>query len=261
MAVLGKKTLIEQTAKIIKTSAVLFLGLAVLAILLMDDSSSKLVLDYSTTDGLSTSSNSKLGKAETTVIDIQYRYALAAVLIFSSALLIALSTRWKESYAKTVKAKVSGFRWVYLGLTYAPILAITALLFGINSFNSLLIVEMLVVIYVLFAWLTERESVQSKRPRWFGYSASVAAGLLALSLIVLAAIGTALYGNTNYDWHVYLAGLIAIKTLVDFSVIQKLSLKAKKSWRNYEFGERNYFAVDLALKAAFAVTLIVAFYR
>jgi hypothetical protein len=254
MASKSKKALMEQVEKLFKTSAIAYIGLAALAILLMGGQSTSLVWEYSTTDNVSVETSNQLGSAEKTLFDFEYRYALAGVLAFSAVLLILLATNYKRQYGKTVKAKISGWRWAYMGLSSAVLLEFVALVFGINNLAILKVIGLVIILTVIFAWIAERETAQSKSPKWFAYIAGLVCGIAAWLPIIGVAKGTWLFGMASFDWYVYAAGAAALLGFAGFAYNQHKVLRGKFS---YELGERNYFAIDLASKALVAIVLII----
>jgi hypothetical protein len=254
MAGVTKKALSEQVEKLIKTSAIAYVGLAALAILLMGAQSTSLVWEYSTTDSVAVEASNQLGQAEKTLFDFEYRYALAGVLAFSAILLILLATNYKKQYDKSVRAKISGYRWAYMGLSSAVVLELIALTFGVNSLAVLEMAGLVVILAVLFAWLAERETALAKKPKSFAFIAALVCGLVAWLPVIGVAKGTWLFGVTSFDWYVYAAGAAALLGFIGFGINQAKVLKGKFS---YELGERNYFAIDLASKTLVAIILII----
>lgn len=246
----------EQVDKLVRTSAIAYVGLAALAILLMGAQSNSLVMEYSTADGVAVETSSQLGQAEKTLFEFEYRYALAVVLAFSAILLILLATNYKKQYEKTVKARISGFRWVYMGLSSAVLLELVSLTFGINNVAVLKMMGLIIILTAIFGWITERETAQAKKPRWFAYIAALVAGAVAWIPIIGVVKGTWLFGLSSFDWYVYAAGAAALLGFIGFAVNQSRVLKGKFS---YELGERNYFAIDLTSKALVAIILIIGF--
>ncbi len=249
----------EQVEKLIKTAVVVYIGLAALAILLMSGQSTPIIWEYSTADGVAAEASNQLGSAQKTLFDLEYRYVLAGVLAFSAVLLILLATNYKNQYQKSVKAKISGFRWVYMGLSSAVLLELVALTFGINNIVTLKIISLLIILTAILSWLAERETVLAKKPKWFAFFASLLCGFVAWMPIIGMSKGTWLFGSTSFDWFVYAAGGVALLGFVGFALNQAMVLKQKKDWVTYEFAERNYFAIDLAAKALVSIILIVGF--
>lgn len=261
MAKLSKKALSTQTEKIIKTSAILYLGLAVVAILLMNTAANTVAWNYSAADGLQANTYSELSQAEKTLFSLEIRYALAGVLVFSSVLLILLATNLKKKYDRTVKAGISGYRWLYMGLTFGPLLALSSMLAGVTSLAVLKSVALASIIVFILTWLVERETRASKATKWFAYIAAILAAITAFEAIFYALLGTWLYGVSAFAWYVYaVAGVVAL-AFVAALTNQCRTLKAKGEWQAYEFAERNYFAIDIAAKTAVALILVIAFYR
>jgi hypothetical protein len=256
MAKRSKKALMEQVEKLIKTSVIVYVGLAALAILLMSGQSTSVVWEYSAKDNVATDVSNQLGSAQRTLFDFEYRYVLAGILAFSAVLLILLTTNYRRQYSKSVKNQISGFRWVYMGLSSAVMLGLIALIFGINDAAELKVIGLLIILTAVFSWLAERETAAAKKPKWFAYVAGLACGIVAWIPIVSVVIGTCLFGSASFDWYVYAGGAAALLGFIGFAYNQHKVLKGKSS---YELGERNYFAIDLAAKSLVSLLLIIGF--
>lgn len=244
----------EQVDKLIRTSAIAYVGLAALAILLMGGQSINLVWEYSTVDNVAVEASNQLGQAEKTLFDFEYRYALAGVLGFSAILLILLATNYKKQYEKSVKARISGWRWAYIGFSWSAVVWLVSLTFGVNGISQLKVAALLAIFAAIFFWLAERETAQAKKPKWFAHVAGVVSIIAAWLLAAGVVAGTWVFGNTSFDWYVYALDITAFLGFVGFAYNQCKVLKGKFS---YELGERNYFAIDLVAKSLVAVFLII----
>lgn len=250
----SKKALLEQVDKLVRTSAIAYVGLAALAILLMGAQSINLTWEYSTSDNIAVDTSNQLGPAEKTLFDFEYRYVLAGVLGFSAILLILLATNYRTQYTKSVKAKVSGWRWAYIGLSWSALLWLVSLVFGVNEIIELKVVSLLAIFAAVFFWLAERETAQAKKPKWFAHIAGVTCIIAAWLPAAGAVVGTWVFGRTGFDWYIYAVDIAAFLGFVGFAYNQCKVLKGKFS---YELGERNYFAIDLAAKSLVAAFLII----
>ena len=257
MATKSKKALLGQIDKLIKTSVIAYLALAVLAIVLMAPSSINLVWQYATADPVASEASSQLGAAESTIIDVEYRYALAAALGFSVLLLIILATRFKKQHDKSIKSRQSWYKWAYIGLSWTAFLSVAALTFGVNSTLVLNSAGLFLVLAMALWWLAERESVLAKKPKWFAFWAGLVAVLAAVAPILCVALTTWAYGNINFSWYAYTVGVILLAGSAGLAYNGVKSLKQIGAWKNYEFAERNYFAIDLATKTLVTIVLIV----
>jgi hypothetical protein len=257
MARASKKALIEQIDKLIKTSVIVYVGLAALAVLLMSGQSTNLVWEYSTADTIASQTSNQLGVAEKTLFDVEYRYVLAGVLAFSAILLILLATNYRKAYAKTVKASISGFRWTYMGLSSAALLGLIALTFGINEVTTLKVIGLLIILTTVLGWITERETVKDKKSAWFPFTASLVAGVVAWLPIIGVVLGAWIFGMSGFAWYVYVAAAVALLGFTGFAYNKAMVLRQKGEWQTYEFAERNYFAIDLATKSLVSLALII----
>jgi hypothetical protein len=156
-----------------------------------------------------------------------------------------------------VKAGISGFRWIYMGLSSAALLGLVALTFGINEIVTLKVIGLLILLTTVLGWITERETVKGKKPAWFPYTASLAAGLVALLPIIGVVLGAWIFGTAGFAWYVYAAAGVTLLGFIGFAYNKTMVLKQKGEWQTYEFAERNYFAIDLATKSLVSLALII----
>lgn len=239
-------------------SAVIYLLLAVAAVVFMKTTSYQLTIGYLAKDALlSTKTNSTvLGPAAHVVWNIQLRYAVAAIMVLAAVVPILYVTALKDTYRKALDSKVSFWRWLDMGIIFGLIIETVALISGLSDIPTLKIVAILIVLTSLLGWLSERQAVRSKRePAAFSFS--LVTGTLPWLIIIPYALATIIYGSLVAPWWTYVLYLTTAAAAVGLTMVQYRQHLKRGQFQNYQYAEGRYLAVGMFGKIAFAVVLIL----
>ena len=195
-----------------------------------------------------------LGPASEVLYNIEPKYLLAAALLISSLGSLLLATKLRDRYESTLKAGISGFRWVILGLSAALTLQFVGLLAGVQDIVLLKLSGVLILVTTLLAWIAERDNAGSTRSKWLAYDFSLFTGVLAWLPIIGSLAGTSLYGMERFGWHVYALAAVALLGFSAFAFNQYLQIRARGTKKDYFAVEESYLRIDMLAK--FAVVLI-----
>lgn len=262
MKKLSKSALKTQISKLQVTSAVLYVALAVAAAVLIVNNSISFSLGFLSKDEILSQTDIVLSPASHNLMTVQLGQLLAAFLGISALGLALIATKFKKAYEKSVKAEISGYRWVYMGFSNAMIISFLAVLMGVYDIATLKMSAILIVLAAVFAWIAERDNKGAKKPRWLAYLGAVVAGLFALYPIIGSFVGTALYAsNTELTWYICAAAGLSVLGLIGFATNQCRSIRRKGNFAEYLFVERNYFAIDLGIKLSVALTVLIALHK
>lgn len=255
----SKKLLREHINKLNVTSGILSALIAVLALVLMSGAGIKLVFSYMSKDSFSSSNSVVLAPASKITCSPQLVYVVFAIFLISAILSILLSGSLRKRYEKTVAGSISGFRWLLVGINGAFLLGITSILAGINDVVQLKLIGGLILLSAVFGWISDRENSKNKNPHMLAYYAGIVTVVLAFLPLLGSIFGTWYFGLERFGWWVYALAFSIIVAVVINLLMQYKHLKARKGWKEYLLIERNFLAVDLALKIVAGVILIVAF--
>lgn len=261
MKVPTKKVLQEQISKINIATAVVSAVLAVVSATLLATTNVSLWLSYMARDILAPGEKVVLSPAFKEVFSVEARYILAGIFALGAIFSVLLATKLKSSYEKTIKSKVSGYKWLFVGLMAAFLFEFVNMLAGISDVMVLKVVGGLIFISSLACWMAERENNGADKKKWLAFIIAVFAGIGAWFPLMGSFFGTAVYGMERFTWAVYaLAGTLFVSFIL-YALNQYYYLSNRKGWKEYTLIERNHLAINLATIVAFGLISVVAFYK
>lgn len=234
--------------------AAAFLVFAALAAFFIETVAQAITLNVQTRDIFSTTADKVvLGPANEVLFNIQPKYLLVASLLISVVGALLLATKLRSRYELTLANRTSGFRWAITGISSAFLLSYVYLLAGITDLATLKMGGAMILATALFAFLADRENVATVKTKWLAFTASCFTGAMAWYPVVAVFIGTALYGNERFGWHVYAIAAVTLVGFSGFALRQYQQLRAGAQ-KDYLASEAGYLNTDLLTK--FAVVLI-----
>lgn len=238
-------------------TAVLSVGLAVLAGLYMSQKSYQLFTGLLTSDELASTASAVFVPAIRSLYDVEVRWLAVAAMTLSAIFPLLYLTRLKRLYEQGRQKRAFLWRWIENGVIGALLVVITALLSGVQDLLTLKVMAGLVIVSALLAWTAEKQHAEAQRPATAAFLLSLVTGLLPWLLIGAYAIATPIYGMVRNTGFVY--GLYAI-LLVGF-IAAALNLRkyltSTSTTGTYELAERNYALINFIVRTGFAITLIV----
>lgn len=237
-------------------SIVLFAALAATALALMQAVGLTLSSGFLAKNELASTATTVFTPAQRVIYDIDVRYALVGLLVLSLLLTFGRSRRmWKEEQAGIAR-RILPWRWVDFALTGMMAVEVTALTAGLSDIVAIKSLGLLTVAAALFAWLAERENAGSARAVRAPFYASVIFGLLTILLLSAPLMDTLVYSEIRSPWYAYALWGVVAASFVATGWNQWKSLKHGAVW-NYLYVERNYIAINILAKTAFALILII----
>ncbi len=236
-------------------SVVISLVLAGVAGALMSTRSYEIVSGLQVKNELVSGAVAPFAPAVHHVYDLQIRYAVIAILVLSAIVPLVHLTLKKDRYAAALKTKVNPVRWIDTAIISALMLEIVAVLSGINEFMTIKLLAGFMLIAATLAWIAEKRNTQASRPVKSEMVVGIFASIMPWVIIGSYAIGTYAYGLVRSPWYVYALYAALIAGSAGYCWNLKRWVKGKTT--NYEVAERNYLAIGIATKVAFAVILIV----
>ncbi len=234
-------------------AAGLFVLLALLAGYLMSSASYMLTIGHVAKDDLASKTQTVFAPAVQPVLDIEVRWMVVGILLLSAVFPILYLSKLKERYAEYLnKTRMQPFRWIDFAITSALMTSVAAILSGVNDIATLEILAGVVGISAVVAIIAERQNNSSSKLVRSAFLTGAVTVLLPWLLIAMYATTTIIYGMVRSPWYVY---AIYITLLVGVALQwrnQRMHLKGA----NHIIVERNYIAITILTKAAFAIILI-----
>jgi hypothetical protein len=199
-----------------------------------------------------------LSAAHEVFYNIQPKYVLAAALLVSAVGSLLLATKLRSRYESTIKARISGMRWLLFGVSSALVINFVALLAGVQDMSVLKMSAGLVFGAAVLSWVAERDNAGATRPKWLVYVLSLGAGALAWLPIIVSLIGTSVYGMERFGWHVYVIASAALLGFTGFAITLYRGIKAGRNAREYTATESTYLRIDLFTKFVIVLVTILA---
>ncbi|HTE21818.1 MAG TPA: hypothetical protein VK674_02145 [Candidatus Limnocylindria bacterium] len=236
----------------------IFLLLAVAAGALMNTASHQLTLGYLAKDELASTQTTVFAPAVQAVYDIELRWAVVGIMLASMIFPVLYLTRLQKQYAEYLQqSRMWSMRWIDLAITGALMTEVVALVSGVSDLPTLKLIGGMVAATALLGLIAERQNNAAAKPVRSAYYVSLFTGVLPWLLIASYAVATVVYGTAGVTWYVY--ALYA-------AVFGGFLLQARN--QHMEFGranflvvERNYIAISLLTKAAFAGILVIGLAR
>jgi hypothetical protein len=232
----------------------MYLFFAALTLVFVGTAGGQLYLSVMARDLFANTEQVTLAPAVEPILYMQYRYVLVASLLVAAIGSLLVATKLRRRYEKTVSSGVSGMRWIITGLSAALMLEFVSLLAGVQDIKTLKVVSALIVATTLLGWLSERENLASTKPKWLAFGASLFTGAMAWMPALGSLIGTTLYNDERFGWHVYAVAAVVLAGFTGFALNQYSQIK-KKSSVEYVYFEQRHFWIDQVTK--FLVVLII----
>ena len=236
---------------------VVYLLLAIAAVVFMKNTSYQLTLGYLVKDTLLSNKTGTpvFGPAAHVVWDIQLRYAVAAIMVLSAIVPLLYLTKLKDRYQQSLNKRVSLWRWLDLGIIFGLIIEVVALLSGLSDIPTLKIIGFMLVITGLLGWLGEKQVSGKKVPAVFSFG--LVTGILPWLIIVPYAFATILYGSVVAPWYVYVLYLTTVISVLGLSLNQYRQYLQRGKWQDYAYAEGRFLSISMFGKVMFAVVLIL----
>lgn len=232
--------------------------LAILTIVFVNPQTRELILNYQAKDTFVVSDSVVLGTATESLVGVDIRWILVTILGLTAVVSLLLATKLFKRYETTVKAGISGMRWLLYGVVAMLVVELASLLAGVNELNTLKTVGALVLAGALFSWLAERENKEAKSPKKLAFYGAVFAYTFALIPMVVSLVATSVIGGERFSWYVYVVGAIVVLSTLATLMTLKSSILNKKKFEYVVF-EQRYIRIDQIAKFAIVLTIFSAF--
>lgn len=232
--------------------------LALAAGYFMNNTSYQLTIGHLAKDDLTSAANSVLAPAAQAIYDVELRWLVVATLVLSLILPILYLTKLANRYAAYLnQTRMLPFRWIDFAVTGALIVETVALVNGTSDLPTLKLLAGVMVVTALTGLIAERQNDTARTPVRSAYFTSLFTGLLPLLFIAAYIVATVIYSTAELPWYVYALFAVALLQYVGWMRNLRMHLRGA----NNLIVERNYLAISLLTKAAFAIVLIAGFFR
>ncbi len=250
----GKVVTIAKLHSLHMMSAGLFVLLAVAAFFVMNDSSYQLTVGHLAKDDLASTTTTVFAPAWQAIWDVQLRWLVAGILALSAVPQLLYMGRLRARYDAYVQnTRMLPMRWLDLGITFALMTEVAALLSGVHDIAVLKLIAGTTFIGFMLSLIAERQNNKSDRTVSSAFLGSLLAGILPWLLIASYAVFTVIYGMVRSPWYVY--AIYAALVIGWLLLVRNQRFQYKKA-NSYVVVERNYLMINLLTKAAFAIILI-----
>lgn len=240
------------------SSALLYLLFAGFVIAFAKTAEIAVTLAVQARDEFASDNSVVLGTAHETFYNLEPKYVLAASLIVSAVSGLLLATKFRGSYEAAVTNRTSGWRWVVLGLSSALTLTFVNMLAGVQDFATLKLSAALVFTTAMLGWIAERDNRGAVRPKWLAYDLSLLTGTLAWLPIITTFIGTTVYGNERFGWHVYAIAAVTLLGFLGFALNLYRQIRGNTVTTDYPSAELRYLRIDLFTKFLIVLLVLIA---
>lgn len=269
-----KSVAVEKKAKAVKTptklsrlelvkrfhifSAFVSILIAIGAVTLLGSQAANFTINYSAKDPIASVNQTVLGPATESIATVEYRYLIAGAFTLFAILSILLATLLRKKYEAGVNNSTSGIRWIITGINMGVIFSLVSVFAGVQDILTTKMVGLLILVTAVLLWLAERDNKQVSSPRWATYVTSLFTGVFAWLPLVVALLGTYVFGMERFSWYVYVLALLLLFASVRFSTNLYRYIKYPKTRGDYVNWEEKYLSNELFMKLSFAAVIFVA---
>ena len=195
------------------------------------------------------------------LIEIRLNVWVAFLLSVSAATYFVLSTTGFGWYIKNIRHRINYMRWLHHAISTSLMIAIVALLSGINSLLSLMMIILVSVAVTMSGLLMEMANERRRNVIWGAYKLAVS--LIASGWLVMMITFLSIYWSTNRSLPAELLALYIIVTVLvaTFSITMWFHYKRIGPWKDYLYSEKMYIVVNFLAKTAFAAVMYVGYFR
>ena len=249
---------LERLRSLHLSSAFLYIVFGGLVIGFATTTAAAVTLGIQTRDEFASKDSVVLGPAHEVFYNIEPKYVFAASLFVSAIAAVLLATKFRAAYETSLKNQTSGFRWTAIGLSTALSLTFVNMLAGIQDCATLKLSAAMVFVTSMLSWIAERDNVGAARPKWLAYVLALFTGALAWLPLLITFIGTPLYGNERFGWHVYALAAVLLIGCTAFAVNLYRHIRYKRAAAEYPAVESRYMRIDLLTKFAMVIIVLTA---
>ncbi len=211
-------------------------------------------VEHVTKDVLRSVSDTVFVPAQTLVWDVRAVWVVAGIMAIAAIMTLLRATKLRAYERRALDSGIGSWRWIELSLTGALMVALVALMSGINSLYMLGLLGGFVGVAGAFAWMAERANaarVSSKPHAIF----ALLAGIVPFVVLADSFVVTGVYGMIRMPWYVYAA---FATLLIGYGLMARVLVRVLKGRvANALTAERMYARLGLLTKLVFAVVLIV----
>ncbi len=241
-------------------SAVVGVVIAVAAVVFLNNQTVNFTVNYSAKDPIASVNNTVLGPATESLATVDLKYLIAAFFVVTAILSLLLATVLRKKYEAGVSNSTSGLRWLSTGISTALLLELVAILCGVEDVVTLKLIAGLVVTTTVLGWMAERDNKSVSSPKWSAYCLSLLTGVLIWLPILVAILGTYVYGIERFSWYVYVIVLLALYGVARVGRTLYRYVKYPKARGEYISVEEKYLSSELFLKLSFAAVIFIALF-
>lgn len=232
---------------------------AILSAVLLSARSVEFYLPYSAKDELASLDSTVLGPAYEAIVTVELRYLIAFIFGLSAVFSLLLATAARTKYEEGVAQKVSGLKWIFLGVISALSLEFASIIGGVTDVVTLKLIALMVFAAAMLGWVSEIQSKNSGKNLATFYIGLVIGAFAWLPLVV-GLIATSLNGAQIFEWYVYALAAVLLAGFVGMTKTHYKHLKNGATADEYLQIEGKYLSMDYLLKVAVFVVVFVALF-
>lgn len=175
---------------------------------------------------------------------------VAGFLLLTAFFHFLVSTIFNVKYSNDLKKGINAFRWIEYSITSTIMIALIALLFGVNDIGALVLLMSLNVVMNLNGLVMERANRNSEKTDWTSFITGSIAGLAVWVVLFMFAFGNSDWSEIPNFVYAITASYFIFFNL--FPVNMFLQYKKVGKWKDYIFGEKMYILLSFFSKTILA---------
>lgn len=250
-----------QLQRLYTWSAVGYIGLAILAGVVMANVTYPLSIGHLAKDVLASERGAVLVPGDHSIMDLSLKLMVVGLLVLSAVVPALYVTRQKKEHEKAIKKRVLVWRWADLAVGSSIMVGIVSILSGFHSIQTVKLLGSFMIVTCVLGWLIERAMTDGKKLVRPLFVLSILTGALPWVVVASSAVATPFYAAVRAPWYVY---AVYGELLVGFTMIalnQWRYIAKQKQWKDYLFVERNYALTTVATRVIFVAILLVGLHK
>lgn len=235
---------------------------AVMILFLSASRSVPVQTQYVTHDAMATADagHGIVATATRNLFDVDLAYLVVAFLVIAAVTHLCIAYISTKQYADGVRQGVNQLRWLMFAGVGSFAMTSVALVAGMYSAMTLVLLISLVVVTMLLGWAIEIQGrIQAASSQFLWRLFLVTAGV-PLIVIGSACISARVFGDALSAW-VYAAFVLSVLSSAGIAALLRLQLRAQGRWADTTYVERIYLIGSLGINTALAWVLFAGALR
>lgn len=192
-----------------------------------------------------------------TLFNVPLGPMIALFMLMSAIAHYSVSTFGYKWYVRNLSNGMNPARWYEYAISSSLMIAIIAILSGLNDAAALVVLIGCNASMNLFGLSMELQNQGKSKTSWINFYFGSIAGILAWIAVLMYFIGAVADATGNIPNFVYIAVAILLLFWFSFPMNMILQYRKKGRWKDYLVGEKGYIILSLVSKSLLAWIIFI----